>query len=339
MKSLKLLKLSIDNLLLNLSKSISYILVFSISLILISFAIFTSQGIQLAYNICNRTLTNGMNNSGVVRVMSHDIASERGINFVNELMGIDAIESIGYCVLAGNNSFRDLVKIQDGHAQNYEYTLTGNLEILFMSPSLWNLCDIEISNGTLPQNLEFSRNHFFLYLGSAYNETIEIGKIYEYNGLSYEVMGFIKEGGEWINPQIVNGFNVSTISFGLEYAVIMLDDMPASSALLFSTEHSMIETQNLIKELADKHGFEIAIGTLQSLYEETASDNEVLLSYLLQLIFIVLISAIIIMTCLSVVTIYSNRNLYGIFLSSGFFQSDIIKMLGFEMCVKMFFRC
>lgn len=339
MRNLKLLKYTFNNVALHLYRNIQYILTLSLSIILISFAFITFFGLNSAYDACNRVLSAGLKNSGTIRSLDHKLISDEGLAFLDELQSRDIIDSFGSSDLRGNDILTDLVDTQRGHTQNYGYELSEVLEVLTMNPSLFDFCNINISEGESISNLDFSdESLIYLYLGHAYKNNVELGKIYQSNySTSYKVAGFLGQDSRWINPNIALLFDSAKPTFNLDYAVIMLIKYPNTDSIFFNTENNFEETRKLILEAANAHGFTVAVGSLQTVYDTASTDNEIIADYIKQLTGIVLLSSIIIMSCLSTVMIYYNKAQYGIFLAVGFSEKDIIKMLVFEMLLKILF--
>gem|GEM_PF-3379670 len=346
MKNIKLLRLAIDYLTQHLKQSISYVLVFAISLILISFTLMLYFFIEVAYNLSDVTLAQGIEKTGRIRIERNDGRNDflADMAFLDALYALPEISAVGAMYMGSPSThegfFGTLYEIQAGHAQDYSYTLSNDLEVLYINPTLWNLCNISLSEGVPPDDLVFpdeeDNYQYFIYLGNEYKGAVELGEKFTttnpFFSSTCEVAGFIEKGSQWINPDISFQLNLNSYSFDMDYTVVMINAYNVYEAL-FSTTQDISEAEELIKETADKYGLDVLVGSLKDLHKNSFEEYEIIIGYLAPLIGVVLFSAFAIMTCMQTVAIYNSQKDYGILLSTGFMRADISKIVIYKTVI------
>lgn len=318
-------------------KFIISVLLISVSLMLISLTLMGYQGILSVENSCNKTLAQGMEKSGIIMM-----PAEFNVNFINEIYQKDEIESIGTCGYGGNDSeaFDSLKSIQSGFAKDYRNTVSNYLEILFINRNLLQLCELKLETGDILRQTEDNDEYTDLYLGNAYSGKIETGTFFTDSKTKYKVAGIFEKGTTWINPDIVNGIDSSDVNYSinLDYSVILVDDMLNTNAFLFSISDrsNMQEVMTLISDTSDKYQIEISLGSIEQIYGIAKNDSNLLISYLIRILIIVIFSSMLMITCLQIVTILTNKNTFGILYAIGSTESDIISIIIYENIIKLF---
>lgn len=325
---------------LNLKSFISSILVMTISLILIAFALFFYHGTKYVENQYDHILAKGMSRSGVVSFMSHPY---RDHDVMNELYNTKEIESIGSTLLGGNDfeCFSELRAIQSGHASDYFNSISGFLEILWINKTLLDFSELKLDTGNMLTEQEISDDVMYMYLGSAYKDKIELGTTYEGDNYKYEVKGFLEPGSTWIEPETINGIHATDANnvLDLEHSVVVADNIIHIGEIFFNISDGTTrdEAVKVITDVADKHGTEITVGFLDDMYESENEDTKLLISYIVRIMAVVVFSSLVMISCLQIVGILNGRRTYGILYSIGANERDIGSIIIYENIIRALF--
>lgn len=320
-----ILKFAVDMFLNRFRRTLTTAVLLAVSILLIIFSVVIETSHNFTYNSVDKLLKNGVENTAVLR-----INSENGNirEFLDEISKKPEIAVFGNSVNMETESdiMPELYEIQrksKNHKENF-------LEMTKVSTKCLNLCEFCIKDGTPPENLDFSLNQNktinYLYLGSAFDE-IPIGKEFETKHIKYKVAGILEKSQKWIDETLLYGFYINSggYTFDCEYSVFCVHNgsVPADMWLCPSENYTINQAVDSVLECADKYGIDVRYDLLKNSYEKANSDWITINSILSKLIFIVILSSFVMIICIQLVGVLSEKKNIGIMLSVGFAGNEI----------------
>lgn len=332
-------RFAMDNIAKNISKFLISVSLISICTLICIIVFFSYLGSGYSYTSLDGVLNSGVEGTGVLLILRADDSDKSSADFLDEVRLMENVKAIGSTSLGSTYGLENLAKIQKNNSDKYDTSSVGMPEVLYLNYNAIDLCDLNIENGIAFKDLQSNDNKRYLYLGNGFKNEIQIGESYETNGLIYEVAGILDRDSKWVDWSIVNGFTSQRIdyTYPLEYAVIMVEfGSPSMSAVLFSVyDDSKIEkTMDQISQLAKESEISISVQSLDELYQEDSSDLIIMRNYIFRLFAIVVFATIVIVSCLQLDTIMSEKRRYGIYYSIGMMKSDLIKIIITETFIK-----
>ena len=130
-------------------------------------AIMLREGIGIGEKTCKSILIRGTEGYANIVVRGSDDEIRLLPQWALEL---PEVGGIGNMVDYGSSyqNLGELKRIQAGHIKEQAIALNGQLEIKIISPSLLDLCDFKLKEGTEWKNLKHEVGVKYLYLGSAF---------------------------------------------------------------------------------------------------------------------------------------------------------------------------
>ena len=214
-----------------------------------------------------------------------------------------------------------------------------------MSSSFCEICDLELSKGTLPNKL--NDDEVYIYVGA--NIDCEIGKEYvEENSYVYDKFGEVirDENGEYVKTitrytvkgQFKKGAriisdDILTIDDYIDETTVELDDLvvlvcnnPRCKDVhtrFVSLDSSMNadELKKTIGEYTSQGG--AGYGTISQIFDNMDERNSSLIKSIIKLVFIIMLSVIIIQGCSQIADVMINVKEYGIYFANGFTKVNI----------------
>ena len=170
---------------------------------------------------------------------------------------------------------------------------------------------------------------------------MHIGDVIELNGCDKQgiIAGYIK--GNQVIPvkdiTDVNKYSIHTTT-SLDYGVIEVNETEAGYWNLYfcvNHDYTFDDAKNRLNMLADRENISIAVKNLAAVMSSVESSTKDIRRYLLELFFIVAISACVSLTCYQSMHILTRKYEYGILYANGWNQKDIIAIILIENIWKM----
>lgn len=310
---------------------LSVLLVFVCSL-LVMFALMAYHGQNLVYESCDRVLTRGVKNTGIIQLVEDDFFNDGIQKYLERLSRRKEIQVIGDCSedIETAPALETLWNIQAGNygSEDMEGYITG-LHIEDVSKNASELCNMKLSSGTPVDELSFDdKDIYYIYLGYGFRD-IPVGTKYQVENVTYQVAGIIAPNQSWIKEELLMEFSseVGNAAHSSDYMVFKIrnQEPPLMDYLWISSAdgYSIDEALAVADQLAEQSNIDIHYSSLQERYEVSQTRNIILLKYLSQIIRIVGITAILMLISLQIVFILNNRREYGIMYAIGFSKRDI----------------
>ena len=242
-----------------------------------------------------------------------------------------------------------------------KYGMSSNgLDGICMSSKLWDMCKLELSEGSLPTDI--TDDEVYIYVGS--NLDVEIGKecVYdkaydtdEFGGwtadsiseivrdrkITYKIMGKLKKGTKIMSPDVT-----SSIRDYINQDAINLDDMvlvvTAGKPFSISAYDWFFYADNPdeFNEKIDKafekentyNGF--GFGTITEAFDSIDEENSQVIKFIVGLTIIIMFSVIIIQGSSQTAEVIGNVKEYGIFFANGFTKANIIIIMIIEVIIR-----
>lgn len=321
------LKFAIDMFLNRFRRTLTTAVLLAVSVLLIIFSVVIYTGHNFSYNSVDNLLISGVENTAVLRINSENGNISK---FFDEIAEKPEIAVFGSSYNMGTESYvmPELYEIQ--HRSKSENYKDNFIKTTRVSADCLNLCEFRIRDGTPPENLDFTQNLnkmiVYLYLGSAFDE-IPIGKEFETEHIKYKVAGILEKSQKWIDESLLYGFDINgaDYTFDCKYSVFCVyNGISTSDVWLCPSENYTInQAVDSVLECADKYGINVRYDLLKNSYEKANSDWITINSILSKLIFIVILSGFVMIICIQLVGVLSEKKNIGIMLSVGFSETEI----------------
>ena len=335
---------------------LTIIMSLGIALMILVLTLFAST--KKGRTTCDETLTYGNSNTGYLTFQYEKVRMAPSY--------IEMLENEGFktgFITRFNGGcptpLKELQKVQ-GELDYYvkENKSTGKygvLDYVEMSPKLWDAFDVELVNGSKPEET-IPENEAYVYVGK--NINIELGTEYisendkvknemgdsvkDENGkfvtrtLKYIVMGQIEEGSSVINPDIQKGdFDyISETTINLDNMILIVTNNPMEGAVydrFFYSDNPEKFNQKFQKMKTD-NSFQNGIGceTVEHIFDNMDEKNKEVINYILRLTILIMLSVIIIQSCSKIADIIINVKEYGIYFANGFTKINIFVIMLLE---------
>ena len=330
-------RFAIDMIASSYKKFVLSVLTLTITLALIMFTVMTYIGMNYSYISCEKVFSSDMEDIGVVCIDIYEEDYEKIMKFIKTSYESEEIKAIGNIMDYGADdpSGGELLAIQEGHTMNYSTTLEELLEVKCMQAYVVSLCKMELKAGKKIEELDYIDTDLrYLYLGSGYSE-IKVGTEYtDTYGKRYVVAGIMKEGQRWINSNLNCGYNNEVLDYSEDcsYAVFEVsakeDNIYSNMCWIMAEEgYSIEEAIATAWKIGEDYGIAFSYETMTDMYGEAVSNREALMSYLMNVMVIVIVSTILMMITLNIVMMLEDSKNYGAMYAIGFSSREVNRML------------
>lgn len=335
-----IIKLVMDSILKQFKRFTLSCLLVVVCLIAIIFSLVAYVGQGYGYSKCNDLLSSGFAGTGILEISFESFTGENCATFLEEAYEREEIAAIGDAYIYETTILPELYGIQKMCTDGFFTGEQESLQVLCMNMYLWDMCDMQLEEGTEPEQIqmeqydEYNRVEY-LYLGSAYS-TIPIGKEYKYGNehysVTYKVVGRLAESQRWIDPNLVEEMNMGDLDYTIDcsYAVISVtNSRPYYGAIWVSAQEGYTIEDAILAadDVALENDISLKYATLSERYENSSEDNRMLMTYLGRLLCVIIPSAIVMLITMQIVSILSERENYGIMCAQGFSLKDIEMVL------------
>ncbi|MDE6233713.1 MAG: hypothetical protein K2M60_10275 [Lachnospiraceae bacterium] len=313
-----------------------------VSLAMTLFAVYIYENAHFCRNVVENGLTAGTKNTAVLDVLN-EISDEEFAEFKDKLLNEKDILSVGEIDIYSGFENSELAKLQCRLSGNDE----NMLNYIMIDCRAADIYDIPLETGNIKKDTNLSENEFQVYLGSAYKKYYKTGDVIEheiYKGCTYrfEIESFLKSGTKAIDPETL----LSTDSFlddkcykklG-ESDVVMVCNVKMDSNVMFFTwsdEVSLKDIKTQINKIADLVGIDAVIGTIDNILNEKLEASRKINDFVNDILWIVMITTIIMLTCTQISVVLTNLSEYGILCANGFSIPWIAAMLIVENSIKI----
>lgn len=326
------------------SRKVSFLmtmLVSIVSLVIASFAVYIYENAHFCTNVVENGLAAGTKNTALISLLN-DLSNEEISIFYDKLLKEKDIIDVGETYIGAGFEGLELSKVQ--------CRLTGSSENMLnhvmMDSRAVGIYDIPLEKGEIERNTSSGKTDMQVYLGKGFKKYYKIGDVITeqmgYNTYRFEIKGFLKSGTKVVDPETL----LSTESFlddkcyktlGENDAVIVYKNDFFMSALFFtwSDKVSFGEIKSRINNIADSMGIDAVIGTIDKLMDEKLEESRKINDFVNDILWIVMITAIIMLACTQISVVFTNLSEYGILCANGFSIPWIAAMLVVENSVKI----
>lgn len=271
-------------------------------------------------------------------------------NAIEIVTGIEEVEAATYAWNTGrlslDSGLNEIRKIQNGNwvFVDSEYGSRIELEIIEADYSISQLWKMELSEGTLPEELEFDETKTPIYLGYQYKDRIAVGTEYESNieDTTYVVAGILKKGQTMPleSLDVMSKYDI-TEAHPLDYGVIEMAKIVRihSDSLYFGVKDGVSFTKvkrKIMQKLIEAGCGEVDVINIGSIIVSEEKSSKSMNSNIIQLIVLVGFTYCIVLICFQILGFISRQRDYGIMLAEGFSTQNIKQMILFENILKFF---
>ena len=331
----------------NMRQMLASTLIMSMGIVLITFAFVLLYSTKFEKNKCNEILR--YKNEGTGYLVCKDKNDEEIKQILRNLEKQDL--EYGYLdrVYVGMEVLSDLISEQNKlpyYINNNTFS-NNSLDCVLMSPNLWNMFNLNLSEGEVPEN-NMKDNEIYLYVGA--NFDVDIGKEYELKNtiLSDEFGQLIKDdNGEYVrgdfkivirgklkdkenimSPSITeNDDYIQEATVNLNNLVIMVSNNPVChkvyNRFIFSESYKNFREKldYAFSESTRENG--VGYGTIEHIFNNIDDRNKDTITNIIRLVVILMFSVVIIQGCSQVADIMFNTKEYGIYFANGFTKVNI----------------
>lgn len=337
-----------------------YLLVMSSGIVLIAMALTLYEDTRYNEKSTNEVLTSGIDNTGYL-IMS-DLTTDQKKEVLSKLSEENSGIKAGF-IEHFNGSINELKPLAASQSRLRGDSEGGSpLEALVIKNEILSICDVELSDGELYD--ELPKDCAYIYLGAGFSD-IPVGSTYEIEtiygsevGYSFReliqqkdniknikliVKGHFEDKQQYISPEILKteiGDNICTIDMNDQ--VVIASDYPIEPSELESfflynedSDSSLYDCmQSTIDNMKSEEDMKITYGTFTDIFDKLEDNQGVMLAYILKLAIMVVLSVIVIQLCVSSITIINNSKRYGIMYANGFSKRDMIYTIVMEAVIR-----
>lgn len=340
MEVLKILIIAMDQIRFHKKTSLLVILLVSISTISMGSIIFYREIYDYSEKICENTLTNGIDQTGLIYIEDGAYYTQNAYEFLREAVESNRIDSIGCVAELETDKLPELYNIQKNvMGENSEELL----QWIYMDETVIEMCDMSFSEQLDDDIEEKDSDRFKLFLGSDFKEIspgteyhVQIDEETEY---VYEVVGILEKGAHFISSNLITGNAAGATSscITLDNRVIFVGKIPPPSAFwAFSVNErsSMQEGQESLSSLANKYGIKMQFSSLRANFNYNKMKGNQLQSIFSELFSLTFIATIIINLCLFMVSFINRMKDFGILYANGFSSLELKSIIVIENLLK-----
>lgn len=326
------MEIGFENITRHHKKSIFEIIVIVVVTMLLAFSFMLWLTENYSYSSIDRLLSSGISNTGVVRILDMDNTNfNAGQNFLNALVTQDYICSAGRISFGTTTGLDKLFQLCD-----------GDNELIYISATAFDLCQIDIKEGALPTELDIDFNDKLvnIYLGYDYMDYVNLNDtFYDDNGVEYKVIGFFDKGSKFLNQDV--GLQIDTQRFDysilLDSSIVVVEECLSSDTFIFSFNNgcSFEDVKNIIRNVADDAGYVVSIQALDDIYKLSNAEYEVMKVYVTRILVVALLSSILVISCTQMENVLSSKRKNGILFVLGYSQESIGLSIIIESIIKI----
>lgn len=319
-----------------------------VALSMISMSVYIYENTTYCETVIDKTMRYDTDNMGIIALNDTEIEEgyayddyfEIGKSIVSELMEKDKIISAGGYDICGP-------AFDDSDIALFQHELLGDdeegLNYYSMDAGIIDMFNIEFTEGEMDKSLDTSDEFTeYLYLGEGYREKYKVGDVVEWSAgkdihLKMIVKGFFSENGRVVDPNIIStrgSFTTDKCYINLKASdVIMVRNTAKDGAVCFviwDEEYSYDEIQDEINSVSAKYGKAAHLVKLSEIIDEKVQAGNEISGYIMDVLWIILVTAIIMVTCIQITNILNNTSQYGIMYANGFSTGNIMAMLVVE---------
>ncbi|MBR3509944.1 MAG: hypothetical protein IKO03_14375 [Lachnospiraceae bacterium] len=297
-------------------------------------AIMLREGIGIGEKTCKSILIRGTEGYANIVVRGSDDEIRLLPQWALEL---PEVGGIGNMVDYGSSyqNLGELKRIQAGHIKEQAIALNGQLEIKIISPSLLDLCDFKLKEGTEWKNLKHEVGVKYLYLGSAF-ESVAVGTRYSQPvGGDLVVAGVLSDGMKWISCDVERLSHMSALATldyveDLTYDIFVVsDELCSNQFVLFPSDgYDINDAITVIRQEAERRGLSISAEPLSSIFEEGKKETVRLTKGMISLSVICLMAGMLISVSFVLMEMLDFAKSAGILMTTGF-SSGFVKNVFF----------
>ncbi len=318
-------------------------------------------------NSCNRMLPDGVEATGFVLATPMEEQSE----IQSEEDSVEQLEAQMKCMDAWMDEISDYEGIKTlGYAPNENEGILGcpellekqmevypdaayhavqSVEIIPLHVTQWELGELALEEGTLPDALDLSRPEVtYIYLGADYKD-IPVGTEYveEYpDGTKtiVEVAGILKENSQYLSPEISAYTDLElatfTVPLDLDNRILCVGNECPESGLMYTIDTDHYQMEDVIADIeamADRHNIEIKIGTLDAKLTKAEVEVESIMGDMLEAFVWIFVVVVLLIMCMQMMDFIVHQYDFGLMRVTGFSGLDIFGVFLLQNIIKIVF--
>lgn len=337
------IKITLNSMSSHLGKCIISTILFTVCLTLFGFSVFFYQCSQNNRYSSEKLYAEGLDRTGIMRV-EEDASMEEVRGLCEKIRGLSVVNCTGDYVNLGVGMTGNLAKIQGTHQEEQMYSASGMLEVTFADAEMFQICNVPLQkDAVLPDQYQEKDDEVGIYLGSAYQDSVNQDDSFEGGDVTYRVLGFLEEGKSWPSQRL-QGFQVSEISnvVDADYKVIALKagrDRTSilGSVLLFNLYEDADFTQvsKEIYNLAEEERLVVSIASLEEMIRAKELENQATMDAIYHLFVLLLVVTVLTILCQQIVLFLKNAKEYEIMYAVGMSDDGITVTMGIENLIKL----
>lgn len=328
-----ILKCAFDIILKERKKFITLMFLIVIILILFMSALMIKVSSNFAYEECNALLSGGIKNTAKISIENEFLESVAFIDEVNEMDEVSYFGTMASYELA-DECFLDFHSVQKAFYDDFENEELG-VNILFMNPAFFQLCDIELEEGKQVEELDYLDEMKYLYLGYEYYRAgiADVGDSYKDSwGRTYMVAGFLSENQKWMKESLIYGFYSECVSYAdnADRMIFCIDknEISSNTFLVGVSDGSDVSAViDKIRTLMQAYGYQTTYMSFEEMFLLGMNDSRLLYDLIYKIAIVVSVVSIIMFISIYIVLFDSESKGYGVRCAMGFEPADIEKML------------
>ncbi len=293
---------------------------------------------RLRYDL-DDILASGIEDKGFIH--SYELQTEENINSIKELECIEYI--VGY--YTGGTDYDwcpEIINIQRQNKdeftnETYYFYMNDNdgeegyWPVTCITKGMMEIVELEFQAGGIVREEDREQGVFYVYLGSDYKD-IEVGsRFYVEDWDGYIVVaGIIKEGEEFLHENILNLLNENSVaSYNTDCMVFLETIANVEDKMLFKVKdgYTIEYAIEEINKLYDDSGLHNRIYSLEDELVKNEKNYHKLNMVNRELLFVLLLTVVVVQTCVCISNFISKKRDYGILYSNGINNKDMINIL------------
>ncbi len=331
------------------------ILINIVALSMIAMSVYIYENTTYCEKIIDKSMRYDIDNIGIITVGNleteegymYDDMGEISQSMVNELKENDKIISVGAIGIEEGFDNSDIAKIQHELIDNEDNKNNNDDDELLhyygMDSGIMDMFNIELTEGSIDKTIDTSDELTnYVYLGEGYKKKYKVGDVIDIqykNDIHYRMIvnGFFSSKGIIAEPNVISttaGFTSDKCCFKLKDSdVIIVHNMAYNGAVCFmvwNDNYSYDEIQNEVNKLAKRYDKTAHVVKLSKIIKEKVKEGNEISGYIMDVLWIILVTAVIMVTCIQITNILNNTSQYGIMYANGFSAGSIMTMLAVE---------
>ena len=315
-----------------------------------------------AYDDVDRLLPTGLKQSAVLMLEREFAGNQADNELILELLNLDSVAGIASCgsflvtpeFYYDDTSLKEkFIAISRAGRHNFfdEKIVTMSepgIECTAISSATIGYYDIDLYKGSLEA---VSGDETIIYLGYNYKD-IPIGTVLwssdtEGNIVEQRVAGILEKGSEIIDSHSCASNYGLKVDYSINLDNMMLsvwkydDRTPIrfSNGILisFALDTDYDQGMKEVTQIGDKYGVIINAASLEGKIRNELSSYDIILQLLSSISPLLFVVMVIIMLCIQLMTTLLRKNELGVWLANGFERRMVLKLLIFEVGIKLLF--